>query len=429
MNGRPDRNPQLFPARRTSLHWRRYAAFIRVPPELVVAWTDAGTGARAWLVINSSRGGAAGGGTRMRAGLRPREVTYLSKAMELKFALSGPAIGGAKSGIDFDPADPRRQGVLERWFRAIEPWLSERYGTGGDLNVDEMLDVIPTFRRLGLPHPQVGVVRGHFHADEAGTARIIERVDAGVVAPVGNDLGVPGMDLTVADLITGYGVSVAVRRLFERQGRSLDGIRVIMEGFGNVGAACATYLARLGARIVAIRDARSALDAPAGLDARDIEDLFRRRTRKLLPADDPRVRPDDAAAPVKWPAADVFVCAALSESLAAPSLDRLEDAGVSVIACGANQPFREIKIGSTRVARHADRRFSVLADFVCNCGMARAFSYLMEPDAHTAAAPIFRAVEATIAGALDEVFERAGGRTTRLLDAALGLALDRIGAA
>ena len=428
MIGRTGRDPRHFQVGRTPLQWRRYAAFIRVPPELVVAWTDAGTGARAWLVINSSRGGAAGGGTRMRAGLDPREVTYLAKAMELKFALSGPAIGGAKSGIDFDPADPRRQGVLERWFRAIEPLLRERYGTGGDLNVDEMLDVIPTFRRLGLPHPQVGVVRGHFHANEAATARIIERVDAGVVAPVGDDLGVPGMDLTVADLITGYGVAVAVRRLFERQGRSLDGVRVIIEGFGNVGAACGTWLARFGARIVAIRDARSVLDAPAGLDARDIEDLFRRRTRKLLPADDPRVRPD-AAPTAKWPDADVFVCAAISESLTSRALDGLEDAGVSVIACGANQPFRDIKIGSTRVAQHADRRFSVLADFVCNCGMARAFSYLMEPDARTTAAPIFHAVEATIAAALDEAFERAAGRTTRLLDAALGLALDRIGAA
>jgi glutamate dehydrogenase/leucine dehydrogenase len=65
------------------------------------------TGARAWLVINSLRGGAAGGGTRMRLGLDPREVIYLAKAMELKFSISGPPIGGAKTGIDFDPLDPR----------------------------------------------------------------------------------------------------------------------------------------------------------------------------------------------------------------------------------------------------------------------------------------------------------------------------------
>lgn len=79
-----------------------------------MSWIDAETSARAWLIINSSRGGAAGGGTRMRLGVRPREVTYLAKAMELKFALAGPPIGGAKTGIDFDPTDPRKLEVLER---------------------------------------------------------------------------------------------------------------------------------------------------------------------------------------------------------------------------------------------------------------------------------------------------------------------------
>lgn len=410
---------------RTRSQWRRYARFIRLPPELVVAWTDRETGARAWLVMNSCRGGAAGGGTRMRAGLHPREVTYLSKAMELKFALSGPSVGGAKSGIDFDPSDPRRQQVLEQWFRAIEPLLRERYGTGGDLNVDEMEDVIPTFRRLGLPGPQAGLVRGHFRVDDAGIASIMKRMDAGVVAPLGAGLGVPALDLTVADMITGYGVAVAVRRLRERQRRGLEGDRVLLEGFGNVGAACGLYLARMGARIVGIRNANSMLIEKRGLDAAAVEDLFRRRVHKLLPAEDRRVLPtrDGAAA---WPDANVFVCAALSESLTAPTLDGLGAAGVELIACGSNQPFHELKIGSTRVARQADRRFNVLADIVSNCGMARAFSYLMEPGAESDAPSIFAAVETTISDAVDEIFDRSGGGAG-FLEAALGMAMDRIG--
>src|SRR5688572_11979166 len=85
------------------LMWTRYSEFLRTPPELTLDWRDAETGARGWLVINSHRGGAAGGGTRMRVGVTPAEVTYLAKTMELKFALAGPPIGGAKTGIDFDP--------------------------------------------------------------------------------------------------------------------------------------------------------------------------------------------------------------------------------------------------------------------------------------------------------------------------------------
>ncbi|MCB0784797.1 MAG: amino acid dehydrogenase, partial [Flavobacteriales bacterium] len=75
-------------------------------PEIVFEWHDAPTGARGWVVINSLRGGAAGGGTRMRVGLDKREVKSLAKTIEVKFTVSGPPIGGAKSGIAFDPRDP-----------------------------------------------------------------------------------------------------------------------------------------------------------------------------------------------------------------------------------------------------------------------------------------------------------------------------------
>ncbi|HEX6693178.1 MAG TPA: Glu/Leu/Phe/Val dehydrogenase dimerization domain-containing protein, partial [Longimicrobiales bacterium] len=254
---------------RTSM-WRRYAAFIRTPPELVVAWHDRETTARAWLVINSLRGGAAGGGTRMRIGLDPREVTYLAKAMELKFSISGPAMGGAKNGIDFDPRDPRKQQVIERWYRWLEPFLRERYGTGGDLNVDEVLDVIPAFERIGLRHPQQGVIQGFLKPDAAEFQAVVKRMGAGVEAPLTSRHGISEMPLTTADMITGYGVAASVRRLYERQDRPLAGARVLLEGFGNVGAAAGLYLARLGARIVAIRDAERLLLEPSGLDANEV---------------------------------------------------------------------------------------------------------------------------------------------------------------
>jgi glutamate dehydrogenase/leucine dehydrogenase len=353
--------------------------------------------------------------------------------MELKFSISGPPIGGAKTGIDFDPTDPRRADVLERWYRAAMPLLRDRYGTGGDLNIDEVLDVIPAFERLGLHHPQEGVVRGHVRPDDRQFLAIIDRLQAGVEAPIpaqenGITRGVDDVDLTIADVITGYGVAASVRRLYERRGRSLDGVRVLLEGFGNVGAAAGLYLARCGARIVAIRDAHSTFAVASGIDAGEMEDLLRRREHKLLPSDDARVR--DARDETRfWTApAEVFVCAAISESIAPATLDRLEHTGVRVIACGANQPFREARIGSTLVAQNADRRFTVIADILANCGMARTFSYLMEPTAEARAGPIFRAVQHTIRDTLDEVLDRAANAERGLLSATLGLALDRIGA-
>ena len=62
-------------------------------PEIVFEWKDPETEARGWVVINSLRGGAAGGGTRMHPRLDRHEVVSLAKTMEIKFSLSGQNIG------------------------------------------------------------------------------------------------------------------------------------------------------------------------------------------------------------------------------------------------------------------------------------------------------------------------------------------------
>ena len=59
--------------------------------------------------------------------------------MEVKFTVCGPPIGGAKSGINFNPDDPRKKGVLTRWYKVVAPLLKHYYGTGGDLNIDDVL--------------------------------------------------------------------------------------------------------------------------------------------------------------------------------------------------------------------------------------------------------------------------------------------------
>ena len=94
-------------------------------PEIVFEWKDSETDAEGWIVINSLRGGAAAGGTRMRVGVTKNEVLSLAKTMEVKFSVAGPNIGGGKSGINFDPKDPRKKEVLKRWFNAAKPILKK----------------------------------------------------------------------------------------------------------------------------------------------------------------------------------------------------------------------------------------------------------------------------------------------------------------
>jgi glutamate dehydrogenase/leucine dehydrogenase len=414
--------PATLVSSRPDAAWRRYAAYLRTAPQLVVEWNDTESEARGWLVINTLRNGAAGGGTRMRAGLTRREVTYLAKTMEMKFAFSGPPIGGAKSGIAFDPADPRRDAVLRRWFRAVAPLLRTCYGTGGDLNVDEVRDVIPCCLAAGVVHPQEGVVRGYLGSGDVVAP--LHALDTGVRALVGGDEGVSGAAFSVADLVTGYGLARSIIHAHEALGGSVAGKRVLVEGFGAVGGPCALYLARAGARIVGIADHDKCLMESRGLDAAAAESLLVARDDKLLPSGDPRLSPGAAAF---WRAeADIFVAAAASGTLDEAALDSLASRGVSMIACGANQPFRETSLGATRVQRMADRRFTIVPDVVGNCGMARAFSHLMTDGFGGGTDALFAAVDRTITGSLDEILARSSGRRTGLLGAAFDHALDLV---
>ena len=258
------------------------------PPEVVFEWSDPETEARGWVVINSLRGGAAGGGTRMRPGLDRGEVISLAKTMEIKFTVSGPQIGGAESGIDFDPNDPRKEGVLRRWYQAVTPLLKHYYGTGGDLNVDAGKEVIPMTEACGVWHPQEGVFNGHFKPDEAQKVRRIGHLRQGVSQVVEDAEFLPdggGIRYRVADLITGYGVAESVRHFYALYGGAVEGKRVLVQGWGNVGAAAALYLAKQGAVITGIIDRVGGILRPEGMGLDEVRSMFLAKKGNVLHAD------------------------------------------------------------------------------------------------------------------------------------------------
>ncbi|HKJ01589.1 MAG TPA: hypothetical protein VJ997_04010, partial [Longimicrobiales bacterium] len=337
---------------------------------------------------------------------------------------SGPPIGGGKSGIDFDPGDPRRTDVLRRWYAAMHPFLKARYGTGGDVNVDEQRDVVPLCAELGIVHPQEGIVRGHLGLSGAAVEQAFVNLRQGLAQPAGPTFGVSGADFNVSDLITGWGVARAAARLAERRGESLDGVRVVVEGFGNVGAAAALYLARMGARITGIIDARGGLMSPEGLDAQGVEDLLRRREGRVLPSG-----PDLVVGPERELAyrgqADLFVPAAISGSVDSRRLAQMARHGVRRMVCGANQPIHEVRLGDTENIQAADAEFEVLPETVASLGMARAFSCLMASAGPETADEIFADVAHTVDAAVDAVVDRACGAHSGLIAASLEIGLER----
>ncbi|MGW8121343.1 Glu/Leu/Phe/Val dehydrogenase dimerization domain-containing protein [Roseivirga echinicomitans] len=388
------------------------AKFENKRPEIVFEWKDSETDAEGWVVINSLRGGAAGGGTRMRKGLNKREVESLAKTMEVKFTISGPAIGGAKSGINFDPQDPRKEGVLKRWFAAVSPLLKFYYGTGGDLNVDEIHEVIAMTEEAGIWHPQEGVFNGHFKPTEAQKINRIGQLRNGVIKIIENAEYTPDLNrkYKVADMITGFGVAEAVRSYYKIWGGDYTKKRAVIQGWGNVGAAAGFYLSQMGVKVVGIIDREGGVMKQEGFTLEEIRTLFLNRKGNQLVSND--MIPFDRMNEEVWGLDfEVFVPAAASRLITKSQVDRMIESKLEVISCGANVPFNDPEIFFGPTGLFADKNLSVLPDFIANCGMARVFAYLMQGGVALTDEAIFEDTAKVIRNALQKVYDLSPEKT------------------
>jgi glutamate dehydrogenase/leucine dehydrogenase len=375
-------------------------------PEIVFHWNDPETEAEGWTVINSLRGGAAGGGTRMRVGLDKNEVLSLAKTMEVKFTVSGPAIGGAKSGINFDPNDLRKKGVLERWYKAVSPLLKSYYGTGGDLNVDEINEVIPITENCGVWHPQEGVFTGHFHPTEADKINRIGQLRQGVIKVLENQKYSPDTNrkYTVADMVTGYGVAESLRHYYDIYGGNIKGKRAIIQGFGNVGSAAAYYLAQMGAKVVGIIDRDGGVINEDGFTFDEIKTLFLNKDGNTLEAKN--MIPFDEINQKIWNLkAEIFAPCAASRLVKKSEIDAMITSGLEVISSGANVPFADKEIFFGSIMEATDAKVSLIPDFIANCGMARVFAYFMERRVFMTDEAIFNDTSETIKNAIQKCYD------------------------
>jgi len=374
-------------------------------PEVVFEWNDPLTYAKGWIVINSLKNGAAGGGTRMRRGLTKDEVVALAKVMQVKFAVCGPDIGGAKSGIDFDPRDPRREEVLKRWYQAVIPILKAYYGTGGDLNVDELRDVVPITESLGLWHPQEGIVNGYLKPTDGEKVNILGQLRHGVSKIVSNKNFVPDteQEYAVADMATGYGVAESVRHFYGIfRNENLEGKKIIIQGWGNVASAAGYYLSKYGANVVGIIDRDGGIISDEGFGFKKITELFINKKDNTLACQ----KEDYITINEKiWDIpCDIFIPGAASRLVTRAQVERMMKNGLEVISCGANVPFLDDKVFFGDTAKELDSKITLIPDFVANCGMARVFAYLMQKNVDLSDESIFNDISQIIYNFLEKLY-------------------------
>jgi len=230
----------------------------------------------------------------------------------------------------------------------------------------------------------------------------------------------------VADLITGYGVAESLRHFYDIFHHStLAGKTAIIQGWGNVASAAACYLAKEGVKIIGIIDRVGGILAPEGLALSEVKHLFNEKVGNKITAHN--LLPFEEVNERIWKmGADVFIPGAASKLITRAQVDSMLEGGIEVIACGANVPFVDDQVFFGPTARYTDEHTAIIPDFIANCGMARVFAYLMQPDAAMTDRAIFSDTSVTIRRALEEV--RKNNESPRKISTtALFLALKKLG--
>lgn len=189
------------------------------------------------------------GGVRYDEDVDLGEVTALAMWMSWKCAIIALPFGGAKGGVRIDPttlSPAELQRVTRRYTSEIMEVIGpDRDIPGPDLGTDEqvmawMMDTYSEQKGYGVP----GVVTG----------KPIE---------LGGSYG--------RKQATGRGVIVCVVEAARHLGLPLEGARVVVQGYGEVGATAAKLIADLGAQVVGVSDVRGGIHDPKGLDLKSVD--------------------------------------------------------------------------------------------------------------------------------------------------------------
>ena len=217
------------------------AVEVSIPTSMDDGSVQAFTG---WRVTHNVARGPSKGGIRYHPDVTLDEVKALSMWMTWKCALMGLPFGGAKGGVACDPKTMSR-GELERMTRRFTSEIINEIGPEKDIpapdvgtNANTMAWIFDTFS-MNKGHSVLGVVTGKPLA-------------------IGGSLG--------REEATARGALFSLEAALRKLERPIDGLRIAVQGFGNVGSYFAKLCAEQGATIIAVSDSTGGIQNPKGLD-------------------------------------------------------------------------------------------------------------------------------------------------------------------
>jgi len=279
--------------------------------------------------------GPAKGGIRFHPDVSLEEVSALASWMTWKCAVADIPFGGGKGGIKVEPR-MLSKAELERLTRRYAADLSDLFGPESD-----------------VPAPDVNTGEREM-AWIADTYSMHERrTELGVVT--GKPLEVGGS--AGRREATGRGVMICVEQICKHLKQPLQGARVAVQGFGNVGSVSADLLAReCGAKIVAASDVTGAIVNEAGLDVPALIKYSSENRRGV--AGFPGSKPLPGS--IIEVDCDILVPAALENQITSDNAGRVR---ARIVAEGANGPTTP---DADKIL--ADKGIHVIPDILCNAG-------------------------------------------------------------
>ncbi|AKC32609.1 Glu/Leu/Phe/Val family dehydrogenase [Candidatus Pantoea carbekii] len=282
---------------------------------------------------NLSRGPGKGG-IRYHPNVDLNEVMALSAWMTIKCAAMNLPFGGAKGGIRVDPF-LLSEGELER--------LTRRYTSEISIIIGPQKDI---------PAPDVGTnskimawIMDTYSMKQGAT---VTSIVTGKPIHLGGSLG--------REKATGRGVFITGREVAKRAGVKIQGSRLAVQGFGNVGNEATRLFVEAGASVIAIQDHSSTLFNERGIDVVALND-WQDKHRKIIGFKGAKQIDRDEFWDIHM---DILIPAALEGQI---TLERAKKLNCKLILEGANGPTYP----------EADdilcqRDITVVPDVICNAG-------------------------------------------------------------
>lgn len=283
---------------------------VSIPVKMDDGTTKMFTGYR---VQHSDAPGPTKGGIRFHPDVTKDEVKALATWMTFKCLIVGLPYGGAKGGVIVDPKALSRRELenLSRGYaKAITPIIGEK---------------------RDIPAPDVGT-DGQVMAwmvDEysqlRGIGQTLLAVFTGKPVEFGGCLG--------RKEATGYGVAIMAREAAKVKNLDFSDMRVVVQGFGNVGSFAAKYMQNFGAKIVAISDSSCCIKNEHGINvSHAIKYTLEHGTLQGYEDNGSIELPRDAAFNQDC---DIFAPCALENAITSQNVDQIK---AKIIAEGANGP-------------------------------------------------------------------------------------------